>query len=173
VRGAPHDSGPTCLPCRSFGIDGNSGEIRDMKEAGVWEPYQVKVRQEGAVLALAAAPRRLRLWLRLCAPPAACPLRPVPCALHLHLGCAQLYPASGARPGKRAGRLALKPHPRALCPQAQTIKTAIESATMLLRIDDIVSGMSKRDKGSGPSQPSGGREVEDHDNVDSERMLAE
>jgi hypothetical protein len=32
------------LPCpRSFGIDGNSGEIRDMREAGVWEPYQVKV----------------------------------------------------------------------------------------------------------------------------------
>jgi T-complex protein 1 subunit gamma len=43
---------------------------------------------------------------------------------------------------------------------------------MLLRIDDIVSGMSKRDKGSGPSKPSG-PQVDDHDNVDSERMLAE
>jgi T-complex protein 1 subunit gamma len=30
-------------PCCSYGIDGNSGEIRDMKEAGVWEPYAVKV----------------------------------------------------------------------------------------------------------------------------------
>ena len=56
--------------------------------------------------------------------------------------------------------------------KAQTLKTAVESAQMLLRIDDIVSGMSKREKGSGPSKPSGA-EVEDHDNVDSERMLAE
>ena len=30
--------------------------------------------------------------------------------------------------------------------KAQTIKTAIESATLLLRIDDIVSGLAKRDK---------------------------
>lgn len=47
----------------TFGIDGNSGNIVDMKELGVWEPYQVK---------------------------------------------------------------------------AQTVKTSIESATLLLRIDDIV-----------------------------------
>jgi len=41
----------------------------------------------------------------------------------------------------------------------QTIKTAIEAATMLLRIDDIVSGLSKKDKsgstpvGKGPTSP--------------------
>jgi T-complex protein 1 subunit gamma len=44
---------------------------------------------------------------------------------------------------------------------------------MLLRIDDIVSGMSKRDKGGAPPRGGGNTEVEDHDNVDSERMLAE
>jgi len=33
-----------------------------------------------------------------------------------------------------------------LAVKQQTIKTAIEAATMLLRIDDIVSGLSKKDK---------------------------
>eukprot|EP00218_Dolichomastix_sp_CCMP3274_P006675 CAMPEP_0170143220 /NCGR_PEP_ID=MMETSP0033_2-20121228/9609_1 /TAXON_ID=195969 /ORGANISM="Dolichomastix tenuilepis, Strain CCMP3274" /LENGTH=554 /DNA_ID=CAMNT_0010379651 /DNA_START=32 /DNA_END=1696 /DNA_ORIENTATION=+ len=54
-----------------FGINGHTGEIADMKELGVWEPYAVK---------------------------------------------------------------------------AQTIKTAVESATMLLRIDDIVSGVANSEK---------------------------
>ncbi|KAG2432826.1 hypothetical protein HXX76_008560 [Chlamydomonas incerta] len=89
---AKHAEGGACC----WGIDGESGEVKDMKELGIWEPYQVK---------------------------------------------------------------------------AQTIKTAVESAQMLLRIDDIVSGLSRRDKGSGPR--GGAPEVEDHDNVDSERMLAE
>lgn len=53
----------------------------------------------------------------------------------------------------------------------QTIKTALESSCMLLRIDDIVSGISKKAKSSGAAKT--GQEVEDHDNVDSERMLAE
>ncbi|KAK9829215.1 hypothetical protein WJX72_004534 [[Myrmecia] bisecta] len=78
----------------TFGIDGNTGNIVDMKELGVWEPYAVKV---------------------------------------------------------------------------QTIKTAVESATMLLRIDDIVSGIQKKSKAA-PSQPQGPA-TEDHDNVDSEQML--
>jgi T-complex protein 1 subunit gamma len=39
--------------------------------------------------------------------------------------------------------------------KAQTIKTAIEAGCMLLRIDDIVSGMRKKDKG-GPSVSMGG-----------------
>jgi len=39
--------------------------------------------------------------------------------------------------------------------KVQTIKTAIEAACMLLRIDDIVSGISKKDK-SGPSMSVGG-----------------
>jgi len=39
-----------------------------------------------------------------------------------------------------------------LAVKQQTIKTAIEAATMLLRIDDIVSGLSKKDKsGVGPT----------------------
>jgi T-complex protein 1 subunit gamma len=42
---------------------------------------------------------------------------------------------------------------------------------MLLRIDDIVSGLSKKSNASGPR--GGAPEVEDHDNVDSERMLAD
>eukprot|EP00891_Asterochloris_glomerata_P004711 jgi/Astpho2/4711/Aster-00268 len=79
----------------SFGINGITGEITDMKDLGVWEPYAVKV---------------------------------------------------------------------------QTIKTAVESATMLLRIDDIVSGLSKKSK-AGPSQT--GPQADDGDNVDSEQMLAE
>jgi len=35
--------------------------------------------------------------------------------------------------------------------KSQTIKTAIEAANMLLRIDDIVSGISKKDKESAPA----------------------
>ena len=58
----------------TFGINGHSGEIVDMKALGVWEPLAVKT---------------------------------------------------------------------------QTIKTAVESAALLLRIDDIVSGLSKKGKGGG------------------------
>lgn len=54
--------------------------------------------------------------------------------------------------------------------KTQTYKTAIEAATMLLRIDDIVSGMTKK---QAPSKPKPQVEQEDHDNVDSERMLQE
>ena len=36
--------------------------------------------------------------------------------------------------------------------KAQTIKTAIESACLLLRVDDIVSGVSKRQGGGGAPQ---------------------
>jgi hypothetical protein len=54
---------------RTFGVDGDTGPVTDMKQLGVWEPYAVKV---------------------------------------------------------------------------QTIKTAVESAAMLLRIDDIVSGLNKK-----------------------------
>lgn len=39
--------------------------------------------------------------------------------------------------------------------KSQTIKTAIEAACMLLRIDDIVSGMSGK-KGGGGGAPQGG-----------------
>ncbi|GFR44593.1 hypothetical protein Agub_g5871, partial [Astrephomene gubernaculifera] len=80
---AKHAESPGC----SWGINGESGEVADLRALGVWEPYQVK---------------------------------------------------------------------------AQTLKTAIESAQMLLRIDDIVSGLSKKDRGAGGR---GGAQVEDHDNV--------
>jgi T-complex protein 1 subunit gamma len=54
--------------------------------------------------------------------------------------------------------------------KTQTIKTSVEAANMLLRIDDIVSGISKsRAGGGGPSGP----QVDDHDNVDPEQMLPE
>lgn len=37
----------------------------------------------------------------------------------------------------------------------QTLRTAIEAAAMLLRIDDIISGLSKRKQASGgPQQPA-------------------
>lgn len=56
--------------------------------------------------------------------------------------------------------------------KAQTIKTAVESATLLLRIDDIVSGMSKRDKtAAGQARPPGGRQQEDPDAVRSRPAL--
>ena len=71
----------------TYGIDGLTGQIADMKELGVWEPYEVKV---------------------------------------------------------------------------QTMKTAIEAAAMLIRIDDIVSGIQKKSKHTTqPQQP----QVEDGENV--------
>lgn len=54
--------------------------------------------------------------------------------------------------------------------KAQTIKTAVECSKLLLRIDDIVSGIKNRDRAG--AQRSG-MQVEDHNNVDSEQMLAE
>jgi T-complex protein 1 subunit gamma len=48
--------------------------------------------------------------------------------------------------------------------KAQTIKTAVESATLLLRIDDIVSGLTKRDK-LAPGQSNKGPQAEDPDAV--------
>eukprot|EP00877_Chromochloris_zofingiensis_P011116 jgi/Chrzof1/6258/Cz17g17210.t1 len=93
---AKHAEAGGAGPC-TFGLNGETGEIVDMKELGVWEPLAVKT---------------------------------------------------------------------------QTIKTSIESATMLLRIDDIVSGISKKAAGGGGGKPSG-PQVEDADNVESEAMLAE
>ena len=69
--------------------------------------------------------------------------------------------------------------PRNLPPQiwepyavkVQTIKTAIEAACMLLRIDDIVSGIKKKQAGGGGG-PTGPK-VENVDDVDSEQALAE
>ena len=34
----------------TFGLNGNTGEIVDMKELGVWEPYAVKVGSETLLL---------------------------------------------------------------------------------------------------------------------------
>ncbi|CAI0431716.1 unnamed protein product [Linum tenue] len=75
------------------GIDGNTGEISDMKERKIWDAYNVK---------------------------------------------------------------------------AQTFKTAIEAACMLLRIDDIVSGIKKKQApGAGPSKP----QVETEADADGEQIL--
>lgn len=54
----------------------------------------------------------------------------------------------------------------------QTINTAVESACLLLRIDDIVSGLKKKDK-LAPGQSSRGPQVDAGENVDSEAMLPE
>lgn len=81
----------------NWGINGETGDIVDMKELGVWEPLMVKT---------------------------------------------------------------------------QTFKTAIEAANMLLRIDDIVSGISKRQGGGGGGGPSG-PQMDDGENVDTEAMLPE
>ena len=54
--------------------------------------------------------------------------------------------------------------------KAQTFKTAIEAACMLLRIDDIVSGIKKKQApGSGqtPSKP----QIETEADADSEQIL--
>ena len=46
--------------------------------------------------------------------------------------------------------------------KAQTLKTAVESAMLLLRIDDIVSGIQKKDK-MAPGQSKPGPQAEDPD----------
>ncbi|KAH0890955.1 hypothetical protein HID58_053384 [Brassica napus] len=52
--------------------------------------------------------------------------------------------------------------------KAQTFKTAIEAACMLLRIDDIVSGIKKKQApGAGPSKPT----IETEGDADNEQIL--
>ncbi|CAM0910428.1 unnamed protein product [Alopecurus aequalis] len=54
--------------------------------------------------------------------------------------------------------------------KAQTFKTAIESACMLLRIDDIVSGIKKKQApGGAPKQP----QIETEGDADTEQMIPE
>lgn len=56
--------------------------------------------------------------------------------------------------------------------KAQTFKTAIEAACMLLRIDDIVSGIKKKQApgaGSAPSKP----QIEQEGDADNEQMIPE
>ena len=54
-----------------------------------------------------------------------------------------------------------------------TLKTAAGCATLLLRIDDIVSGMRRRGGGGGGGGGGGAPQMDDGDNVDSEQMLPE
>ena len=77
---AKHAAAITTGGTSTWGIDGKKGELVDMTELKIWEPYMVKT---------------------------------------------------------------------------QTLKTAIEAACMLLRIDDIVSGMSGRGGGGGQQQQGG------------------
>lgn len=52
--------------------------------------------------------------------------------------------------------------------KAQTFKTAIEAACMLLRIDDIVSGIKKKQApGAGPPKPK----IETEADADTEQIL--
>ena len=56
--------------------------------------------------------------------------------------------------------------------KAQTFKTAIEAACMLLRIDDIVSGIKKKQApgaGPTPSKPK----IEEEGDADNEQMIPE
>lgn len=56
--------------------------------------------------------------------------------------------------------------------KAQAFKTAIEAACMLLRIDDIVSGIKKKQApgaGGGPSKPK----IEEEGDADNENMIPE
>ena len=56
--------------------------------------------------------------------------------------------------------------------KAQTFKTAIEAASMLLRIDDIVSGIKKKQApgaGPTPSKPK----IEEEGDADNEQMIPE
>lgn len=56
--------------------------------------------------------------------------------------------------------------------KAQTFKTAIEAACMLLRIDDIVSGIKKKQApgaGQAPSKPK----IEEEGDADNEQMIPE
>lgn len=55
--------------------------------------------------------------------------------------------------------------------KAQTFKTSIEAACMLLRIDDIVSGIKKR-QAPGASQPSKPT-IETEGDADNEGMIPE
>lgn len=80
-----------------MGVDGETGVVTHMKEAGIWEPINVKL---------------------------------------------------------------------------QTLKTSVEAAVLLLRIDDIVSGM-KRSGPAAAARPQGMATEGDGGNVDSEQMLAE
>jgi T-complex protein 1 subunit gamma len=55
--------------------------------------------------------------------------------------------------------------------KAQTFKTAIESACMLLRIDDIVSGIKKKQApgASAPQKPT----IEQEGDAENEQMIPE
>ena len=55
--------------------------------------------------------------------------------------------------------------------KAQTLKTAVEAATLLLRIDDIVSGLKRSTRGGVPADAR--PQVDNGDAVDSEHMLPE
>lgn len=56
--------------------------------------------------------------------------------------------------------------------KAQTFKTAIEAACMLLRIDDIVSGIKKK-QAPGAGQASSKPTIEQEGDADNEQMIPE
>jgi T-complex protein 1 subunit gamma len=84
-------------PGSTMGVNGETGEVTDMKALGIWEPAAVKL---------------------------------------------------------------------------QTLKTSVESAVLLLRIDDIVSGMKRSGPAAAP-RPQAAQVEGDGGNVDSEQALPE
>ncbi|CAI5501155.1 unnamed protein product [Closterium sp. Naga37s-1] len=175
---------PYCFPASrlSLRLPGVAAdrEIADV----VWEPYAVKVQTVKTAIEAACMLHTLAC-IPLIPPPAPPPPTPglpsvwelyavkvqtvktaieAACMLHT-LACLSLIPSL---------------HPCLLWPcqvwepyavKVQTVKTAIEAACMLLRIDDIVSGLKKK-QASGA--PGGGKpQMDTGDDVDSEQMLAE
>jgi T-complex protein 1 subunit gamma len=59
-----------------------------------------------------------------------------------------------------------------LAVKEQTIATAVEAATMLLRIDDIVSGISKKGAPGGGGGGGGGQTFDD-EGAEQEALIAE
>lgn len=97
---------------------GTSGNIVDMKELGVWEPYQVH-----------------------CACSACWPevIMTVPFAIYCtSVHGAEFYYAHALCGSGSEGPAATSASLACLQVKAQTVKTAVEAATLLLRIDDIV-----------------------------------
>ena len=166
----------------TFGLNGHTGEIVDMKELGVWEPYAVKVVhpclchtiQADCTMSAMATSEHVASFVSLSQLPSAevvdvfGSVNVVDTCCSAAKSHALLKPTAVNMLGSHCNWLA-KMHFETIMylPQVQTIKTSVESAIMLLRIDDIVSGISKKSKG-GASQPTG-PQTEDHDNVSTMR----
>ena len=161
-------------PNSTFGINGNSGEIVDMQQLGVWEPYAVKVMHpagpsDAGFQACATSDFDSGINCVVGWATSLCPCwRP---GIEVQIRCCA---AAGANDKASTEAIASAPQVStvltsvdALCPtwQVQTIKTSIEAACLLLRIDDIVSGIAKKSRGSEGPQMQQQPQTEDADGV--------